>query len=264
MFNQRQTEILRFLAEVQFARLDQLAARLGVSAETIRRDLKELEQESAIKRVRGGAVFSGLRANEREFVKKVNSNHQEKSAIAAEALKHLHDGEAIAINNGVTSMALAHAIERSGLSLNIVTNSPPIAVLLSQTDQNRVFLTGGYLRKHNKSLVGSLCGNSLENFRVDKTFLSVDGLSIQDGITEYNTEEAAVLRRMLRIGREKIILAECSKFREVAFNRICTAEEIDCIITDWNITAQEMAPWQDAGVQVIAAPQRMPDYAHAE
>lgn len=56
MFNQRQTEILRFLSEVKFARLDQLSARLGVSAETIRRDLKELEQESAVKRVRGGAI----------------------------------------------------------------------------------------------------------------------------------------------------------------------------------------------------------------
>lgn len=260
MFNQRQTEILRLLSEVKFARLDQLSARLGVSAETIRRDLKELEQESAVKRVRGGAIFSGLRANEREFVKKANSNHLEKSAIAAEALKHLHDGEAIALNNGVTSMALVHAIEKSDLSLNIVTNSPPIAITLSQNDRHRVFLTGGYLRKHNKSLIGSVCGSSLENFRVDKTFLSVDGLSVQDGITEYNTEEAAVLRGMLRIGREKIILAEFGKFREVAFHRICTAGEIDCIITDWNITAQEVAPWQEAGVQVIAAPQLVPDF----
>ncbi len=116
-------------------------------------------------------------------------------------------------------MALAHAIEKSDLSLNIVTNSPPIAITLSQNDRHRVFLTGGYLRKHNKSLIGSVCGSSLENFRVDKTFLSVDGLSVQDGITEYNTEEAAVLRGMLRIGREKIILAEFGKFREVAFHR---------------------------------------------
>ena len=141
----------------------------------------------------------------------------------------------------------------------MVTNSPEIAMILSDNETNQVYLSSGYLRKHNKSLVGSMCNEYIGNFKVDKTILSIDGISMEDGVTEYNTEEAATLKKMLEIGHTKMLLCEFSKFQEVAFNRVCTIREIDYVFTDWNIPAKEAKAWNDLGVKVMSSPQKMAD-----
>ena len=255
MYSERQREMLRYLSEVKFAKVEQLSDLFHVSIETIRRDLLELEKDSSVKRIRGGATYSSFRAKELEFSKKMESNQQEKLAIAQAAAEYINDGDAIAMNNGSTTLSLARYLLKSRKMLTVVTNSPDIALILSDNESNQIYLTSGYLRKHNKSLVGSTCRECLEDFRVDKTILSIDGISIEDGVTQYNTEEAAVVRKMLDIGHTKIVLCEYSKFNEVAFNRVCPAEYIDCIFTDWNISPKEVKSWGDINIKVMVAPE---------
>ncbi|MCI8950114.1 MAG: DeoR/GlpR transcriptional regulator [Lachnospiraceae bacterium] len=256
MYNERQKELIRYLSEVKFAKAEQLAERFQVSLETIRRDLMELEKDSSIRRIRGGAVYSNMRAKELEFAKKMENNQKGKYAIANLAMEYIKDGDAIAMNNGITTLALAKCMQYSRNQLTIVTNSPDIALILSDNESNQVFLTAGYLRKHNKSLIGSMCSESLEFFKVDKTILSIDGISIQDGVTEFNTEEASILRKMLEIGHTKMILCEFSKFSEVAFNKICPARGIDYVFTDWNVPAKDVKAWSDIGVKICFSPKR--------
>lgn len=253
MYNERQREILRFLSEVKFAKVEQLSELYQVSLETIRRDLLELEKDSSIKRVRGGATYSNLRAKELEFAKKMENNQQEKHAIAMAAAMYINNGDAIAMNNGSTTLSLAKYLQKSKHMLTVVTNSPDIALILSDNESNQVYLTSGYLRKHNKSLVGSTCSECLEDFRVDKTIVSIDGISIVDGVTEYNTEEAAVLRKMLEIAQSRMVLCEFNKFSETAFNKVCNADQIDYVFTDWNIPAKDIKAWGDIGVKVLAS-----------
>lgn len=256
MYNERQKEMIKYLSEVKFARAEQLSERFQVSLETVRRDLMVLEQGSSIRKVRGGAVYSNLRAKEMEFEKKMENNQQGKYAIARMAAEYINDGDAIAMNNGSTTLALAKCLQNSKTQLTVVTNSPDIALILSDNENNQIYLSSGYLRKHNKSLVGGMCNECLGNFKVDKTILSIDGISIQDGVTEYNTEEAATLRKMLEIGHTKMILCEFSKFSEVAFNKVCGADRIDYVFTDWNIPAREARAWNDIGVKVLSSPQQ--------
>lgn len=254
MYNERQKAIIKYLFEMRFAKAEQLAEQFGVSLETIRRDLKELEKGSSIRRIRGGAVYNNLRAKEQDFEKKVESNQKDKLAIANLAVNYIDDGDAIAMNNGSTTLVAAICLRDSRCRLTVVTNSPDIAMILSENESNQVFLTSGYLRKHNKSLTGGMCNDSLEKFRVDKTILSVDGISIRDGVTEYNTEEAATLRKMLEIGHTKMVLCEFSKFSEVAFNKICSASELDYVFTDWNIPAKDIREWNSYGVKILSTP----------
>lgn len=253
MYNQRQRELLKYLSEVKFAKVEQLAEQYQVSQETIRRDLLTLEKTSSVKRVRGGATYSNLRAKEMEFAKKMEHNQQEKQAIAKAAAQYINDGDAIAMNNGSTTLSLAKYLMKSNKMLTVVTNSPDIALILSDNESNQVYLTSGYLRRHNKSLVGSSCSQCLGEFRVDKTILSIDGISIENGITEYNTEEAAVLRQMLEIGHSRMVLCEFNKFSEVAFNKVCSAEQLDYVFTDWNMSAKDIKAWNDIGVKVLVS-----------
>lgn len=257
MYSKRQNEIVRYLSEVKFSRAEELAAMFHVSLETVRRDLMELEKDSAVKRVRGGAVYNSLRAQEMEYEKRLENHCAEKRAIAQLAVEFINDGDAIVMNNGTATLELARCLLKSEKRVTVVTNSPNIAVILNESKENSVYLTAGYLRKHNKSLVGSMCSDCLENFKVDKTILSVDGVSIADGVTEYNTEEAAVIRKMIEIGQTRIVLCEYGKFNEVAFNRICPAEWLHYIFTDWNIPPREIKAWGEIHVKVMAAPPRV-------
>lgn len=253
MYNERQQEMLQHLSEVKFAKAEKLADLFGVSLETIRRDLLELEKNSSIKRIRGGATYNGLRARELEFAIKMENNQPQKQAIARLAAKYIGDGDAIAMNNGSTTLSLARYLKESGKRLTVITNSPDIAMILSDNEGNQVYLTSGYLRRHNKSLIGNTCCSSLGDYRVDKTILSIDGISIQEGITEYNMEEAAVLRKMLEIGHTKMVLCEFSKFSEVALGKVCDADQIDYVFTDWNIPAKDIKAWNDLGVKILAS-----------
>lgn len=253
MYSKRQEEILRYLSENKFARAAWMAELFQVSVETIRRDLMELEKDSCVKRVRGGAVYSGLRAQEMEYEKRMKNNQPEKRAIARLAFEYIQDGDAIVMNNGTSNLELAGILRESSKNLTIVTNSPQIAILLNENSRNSVYLTAGYLRKHNKSLVGSICSECLGNFKVDKAILNIDGISIEDGVTEYNTEEAAVIRTMIKIGRTRMVLCEYSKFQEVAFNKICGIDEIDFIFTDWNIPPREIKVWKEQQIKIFSA-----------
>ena len=254
MYRKRQSEIIKYLSDVKAAKIEQLAEIFQVSIETIRRDLMELEKDAVVKRVWGGVVYNNLRAREWAYEKRMEDSAKEKQAIAKLVSDYIKDGEAIAMNNGTANLELAKVLVMERESLTIVTNSPQIAVILNENESHRVFMTAGYLRKHNKSLVGSLCRESLDNFKVDKAILSIDGVSIEHGITEYNTEEAATIRKMMEIGHTKMLLCEYSKFNEVALNKICLAEEIDYIFTDWNITSKEIKIWGDMEVKELVAP----------
>lgn len=256
MQNDRQKEILRYLSDLKYVKAEKLAEMFQVSMETVRRDLKELERQGMIKRVRGGAIYSGLRAKELEFAKKMENNQQGKYAIANLALEYIHDGDAIAMNNGITTLALAKCLQLSRSGLTVVTNSPDIALILSENEQNQIFLTSGRLRKHNKSLVGGMCSESLDYFKVDKTILSIDGISTEDGVTEYNTEEAFVLRKMVNIGHTRMILCELSKFSEVAFNKVCNADQVDYVFTDCSPPAKALRAWTELGVKVLYPAQK--------
>ncbi len=253
MYTNRQEKILKYLSEVRSARVDQLADEFNMSVETIRRDLIDLEQDGYIQRTRGGATFNKNRAKELDFDKKLASNQAEKVEIAKLVCKYIDDGDAIAIGNGSCNIALARHLAQSKENLTIVTNSYDIANLVNENPSFTVFVACGILRKHNRSIVGTRCIDCLDQFRVDKGIINVDGLSISDGITQYNLDEAAVAGKLVEIAHTKIILAQSSKFDTIAFSRVCNSDAIDYIFTDWGVSAQDIKKWSEAGVKVLPA-----------
>ena len=244
MLNKRQKEILAYLTRVRSASNEQIADSIGVSIETVRRNLMKMEGEAPIERFRGGATYQNLRAQEMEYDERQKTYTEEKEAIARLALDFIESGEAIAIGNGTISLALAAQLALHRNRLKVITNSPRIGETLNQNPTHEVYLTAGYLRKHNGSLIGSMCVDFIHQFKVDKAIISVDGVSIENGVTEYNVEEAAVLRNLLHIARVKMVLCEFTKFKEVGLNKICNIDGVDDIFTDWNFKYYDLKKWK--------------------
>ena len=132
MYTERQDQIIKYLADVKFAKIEQLAKEFDVSNETIRRDLFDLEREGVIKRIRGGAVFNTLLAHEMEFSKKLGNHQEEKQAIARMAVEYIDDNDAIAMSNGTTNIALARQLARMRQNLTIITNSHEVAAAANE------------------------------------------------------------------------------------------------------------------------------------
>lgn len=253
MLTEREKKILRYLAEVKFAKVEQLSAVFGVSVETIRRDLLDLERDASIKRVRGGAIYNAMRAKEIEFDKKLENNQQEKLAIVRAAVECVRDSEAIMLSNGSINIMLARELAQKRSDLTIITNSLDAAMILNKNASHKVIVTGGELRKHNQSMVGSVCLDCLDHFHADKAIVNVDGISLENGVTEFNIEEAAVIRKMLSMSQTRVVLCDYGRFSEIVLNRVCTIDTIDIVFTDWNIPLRQIKEWEDAGIKIVSA-----------
>jgi DeoR family transcriptional regulator of aga operon len=233
--------------------VEALSEKFGVSEVTIRNDLDQLEQKNMLLRARGGAIKleTGVAIDPR-VADKNRINFPEKSRIGKVAAQLVTESDTIIIDSGSTTAEMVRALA-DFQDLTVITNALNIANQLIVRPNINVIIPGGYLRKNSLSLVGPLAEKSLRNFNVDKAFLGVDGFDTRNGIYTPNVEEARLNEIMIEISREVILLADSSKFSKRSFAFICTIAQIDKVITDSGIKAEDKQRLVDAGVEVVIA-----------
>lgn len=247
----RRQALLERLRVSRFATVAQLSAALGVSEVTVRRHLQQLEDQGLVVRTRGGAMVVSGPLEEPGLTAKQGLQAEEKRRIAAAAAALVEDGDAVALNAGTTTAALARVLAaRKGLT--VVTNSLPVVVALASSDVQLV-VVGGQLRSRSLALVGPLALQALAEIHVSKAFIGVNGLSLQHGITTPNLEEAMVNRAMLRAAERVIVVADRTKFGRVAFSRIAQLDEIHAVVTDREAPPDVVAALRERGIEVILA-----------
>lgn len=205
---QRHAEILRRLEASGGARVEDLAAALAVSGETIRRDLKALAGQGRLAIVHGGAVG----AQEAAFAARRADNPAGKRLIARLALDRAPEGASLLIDSGTTTLALAQAIARSGRRLTVHTTSLPAAIALARAGAVVTHLIGGELDPGDDATRGAEAARALSALRVDLAFLGVGGFDRDGAVTDYNAAAARQRGLMLAAAREAWFLADHGKF----------------------------------------------------
>lgn len=233
---ERKEIILQTLFREGKVKVLSMAEQLGVSSETIRRDLDALEAEGRLYRVYGGAVRSGYEHGEPTFQQRTELYVDAKKKIGERAAELIEDGDTIALDVGTTMMELAKSIVGKK-NLTILTNSLPIASCLSEALQHnrftgKVFVLGGELNPEQQSLTGPLCEQIMGQFYLNKAFLSIGGLSLAGGVTDYDLNEAYISRQFAKSAREVIVLADQSKIGVQAFTQIAPLDDVDLIVSD--------------------------------
>ena len=197
---------------------------------TIRKDLDFLENKGVLTKVHGGGILNQSIGDELSISEKEKINLREKERIAKRAESLINDGDAIILDYGVTAIHIARRLKyRTGIT--IITGGLNVANEIARSD-NELILTGGVFNKNTFGLSGSLSENVIINTVVDKLFLGVDGVDIVRGLTAYNYEEAKLNRLMIKAAKEKILIADSSKFGKITVGYIGELKEIDRIITD--------------------------------
>lgn len=249
---ERKQKIADYVQEHERASVQELAQHFQVSESTVRRDLKDLEESKQLRRTHGGAVAIQSDNSEPPFNEKEDRFRSQKEWIAKAAAAKVEEGDTLFLDAGSTTYYLAKEL-KAFKKLTVVTNSIMAAQELSGSPHIELLLTGGTLRHETLAMVGSVAERTLDMVRVDKVFLAINGLDPENGLTTPAMAEAEMKRRMIRAGKQVLLLADHSKYGKVSFARVAGLEEVDILITDAGIPALAAAALEEAGLQLMIA-----------
>ena len=234
-----------------FATLDALVKHLGVSESTVRRDLEALDGSGAIKRTHGGAVTSREVRSMPAHEDRVSSAAREKRAIGRIAATLIEDGDTVLLDGGTTTMEVARAL--IGRPVQVVTNSIPIASLMSASPLSDVILVGGYVSPRTGVAMGPLAVEMMRGIRVRKAILGAGGL-LAEGVFNSNVLLVETERQMMDCGQEVVIVADHTKFGRTSLSKLCGLDAIDFLVTDPGIPDDFRALLDAAKVSLHVAP----------
>jgi DeoR/GlpR family transcriptional regulator of sugar metabolism len=244
---ERRLKILEFMAGKQVVTVAESAARFGVSEVTIRKDLERLEAQGYLRRIHGGAVMAA--GHDVALSIRYQKHRAEKTRIAAYAATLSAPGETVILDSGTTTALLASHL--TALSkVTVVTNSVQIANDLAAREID-VVMIGGAVRPSTFSCVGQLTERALREFNAARTFLAINGVSAERGLTNANLQEVPVKQAMIRAGRQVILLADSSKLGQLSLALVAPIEAVHLVVTDRAAPESEVAAIRSRGVEVV-------------
>lgn len=246
---ERHRSILDLLAEQGGARVSELAQRLDVTEETIRRDLDKLEADGKLVRSHGGAVAA--REHEVPHWQREYVNTREKEAIAREASKLVVEGDTILLDASSSSWFLAQRLPE--VPLVVITNSLHIAIALGDRPHCKVICPGGTMTPVSMSFVGSETQAMLRRYHARRLFLSCRGFDAQRGASDVSEEQAMVRRVMMEVADESNLLVDGSKLGQRALSIIAPPPAFRRIITDSQADPAMCSAIEQLGLPLIRA-----------
>jgi DeoR family transcriptional regulator, fructose operon transcriptional repressor len=249
---ERHQEIARLARRDGRVDVATLAELLGVTTETVRRDLTVLERQGLVRRVHGGALPVERLRFEPGVAERAEAMPAEKERIAKAALSYLPEGGAVLLDAGTTTARLAESIP-DDRDLTVVTNALPIALTLTSRPRLTVLTLGGRVRGRTLAHVDRWALHSLSEITVDVAFIATNGLSLERGLTTPDPAEATVKEAMVNAARRVVLLADHTKVGNDQFSRFALVEQVDVFITDTGLDEDTAAAFEAAGLEVVRA-----------
>lgn len=246
--SKRQREILRLLEREGTVALSDLARKLDVSLETIRRDIKPLAGSGSLVKMHG-AVSLLSTVGEAPFERRMRENSEAKRAIAAAVAATIRDGDSIMMDTGTTTSFLARELI-GHRRLTVVTNSSDIARTLATLNDNKVYMAGGELRSDNGAAFGSTAIDFVSRFSVTHAIISTGAVNAE-GMMDYDLEEAEFARTVLMRGRRTLVVTDHSKFGREGLVRVSGFETITELATDRPPPSEIAEAIEAAGARLV-------------
>ncbi|WP_374999951.1 DeoR/GlpR family DNA-binding transcription regulator [Aeromicrobium sp. CTD01-1L150] len=249
----RRSRIMDLLHSQDSVRTEEIAQSLGVSVETVRRDLARLEQSGELTRVHGGAVAAAVPGStEPAFDTREEIAAEAKTAVARTAAELMTSAHTIFIDIGTTATTVARQVP-SDLRATVITPSIRVAQILAEHPSLSVLMVGGLVRAGDLATSGATAVDFLREVHPDVAFLGSGGLSVQHGLTDYELGEVPVKRMVLHNSHRTFVLADSSKVGVVAPWHVCALTDMTGVITDSGLPRRERESLEAAGVGLLIA-----------
>ncbi|WP_313110985.1 DeoR/GlpR family DNA-binding transcription regulator [Pseudescherichia sp.] len=229
LIEDRLQKIKKIIQENKSVSIEALVSRMGVSKDTIRRDLIRLEQDNVIKRTHGGAVINNRDALIFDYSQRSGTLNPVKENIAKKAASVVRDNASVIFDASTTVEAVIPNL--ADKHILAITNSLTNANRLAKNQNSDVKLLPGKLHKEQLFLYGSETIQKLAEYHVDYVLLGIFAIS-DKGVFIHTEEEGLVKRQMIMQGTKVIALADNTKINTTGFFKVCDLSLIDCLITD--------------------------------
>lgn len=249
----RSRAITEHVMKAGSASVSELAVQLGVSTMTVHRDLAVLEQQSVIRRYRGGASALPSSVFESNIGFRMATMRDEKAAIAVLAFSLVEPGMSVMLDEGSTALAVAQRLTQIA-PLTVVTHFLGAITVLKEHRDLRVVGIGGVYSHSHDAFLGLQCIESVADLRTDILFLSTSAVS--DGTAFHQEQEVVEVKRaMMNSASKRILLVDSSKFGKTALHRFSPLSAFDLLITDWRVPEEVLDDLKAQGLNFqVAAP----------
>jgi DeoR/GlpR family transcriptional regulator of sugar metabolism len=228
--------------------LSDLAVKLAVSEDTVRRDLDQLHEEGKIKRVHGGAISNSFHLY--SYKEQEIYAYQSKSVIAQKIHPLLKDGQVILMTGGTTNLEVAHLLP-PGFRGTICTPSLPVAMQLSENSNIETILIGGKLLPESQIVIGSEAVNKISQINADLCFLGTGHLDPAYGFSELDWEVAHLKKAMIQSSKKVVALTIAEKLNSVQRFKVCETKSIHILVTEIDPKDSTLDAYRKLGLDVI-------------
>jgi DeoR family transcriptional regulator, fructose operon transcriptional repressor len=229
----------------------ELAARLDVATETVRRDLKVLEEHGLVRRAHGGAYPTDGAGFETNLTHRSGHRVAEKRRIALAAAENLGDAETIYLDEGNTAQLVADELVKVQRPLTVVTASLTAAGLLASVQTMSVILLGGRVRGRTLATVDYWATNMLSDLVIDLAILGTNGISRDRGLTTPDPAVSAVKHKVVEVSRRRLFVGVHTKFGTNSFCRFADIADFETLITDTGLSTHDAQRYTALGPAVI-------------
>lgn len=240
--NPRQDKILSILEADGYKTISSLSSSLDVSEQTIRRDLKKLEDYGFLSKYHGGASFIGKKSDsvishEDTPISNIDLSLREvsfvedKKAIAHAVSEMIPDGSSVFITIGSTVEYIARELLYKQ-NLLVITNSLRVASILYSNQNINVIIPSGSIRPFNGGIEGLNTLQDLKQFRTDFLISSIGAIADDGTLLDYNYTEVMMAKLMMQNAKQAIIGCDSSKFNSQAPIQLASIAQIHHLVTD--------------------------------
>lgn len=247
--SERQKKFLDLLSTKDVVTIVEFIENFNVSIETVRRDLSILEKQGKIQKVYGGAKIKEPNLAELSMKKRMINKQLQKDSIGKKCSEFIEDGDCIFIDSGSTTYHIAKHI-KDKKNLTIITNSIPVVNELMNTDFE-IIIIGGKIRHTEHSVVTYDYIFNFSQLNILKSFICAAGITIDNGISDFNMQEAVTRKTIIERSKEVFIASDSSKFGKNATINITPLDKVDYIVTDSYLDKNVMNSFKKFKTEII-------------
>jgi len=244
---ERHSKILELLSQLGRVYAVELSVTLGVSEDTVRRDLKQLDELKLLRRVHGGAL--PLQIESQEYRERHEEVDPLKQRVALAAVPLIKEGQTVLIDSGSTCLQLAMNLP-TDFNFTVVTPSPLVATKLIHHNNIELILLGGKIFKPAVMALGATTNAMLRKIHFDSCFLGVCALHPSQGLSIGQIDEAETLATIIEQSEQVVTLTSHLKLGKMSTHKVCSTRKIDCLVTDSNSDPKLLSLFSDQGVNI--------------
>jgi DeoR/GlpR family transcriptional regulator of sugar metabolism len=249
---ERQEAIHAFIERKRRISVNEICRMFDISQATARRDLEALSDNGKVQRVHGGAIYVRKAPPEKPILERSLIQAEEKKRIGVLAAELVKDGDAVFLGSGTTVLEVAKNLHHKS-NLTVITNSLLVIDELGGEREIAIIALGGILRESERSLIGYITERAIEELRVDKVFMGIRAISLEQGLTNDYLTETMTDRAIMGMGNELIIVADHTKCDRVSTAFVASLDKVNTLVTNKEAPEEFIRSLIDKGIRVLLA-----------